>query len=296
MQRVFSAFSLTRSVINTIQQLIRLLADIQRHRACSLAILSGNRSFEDQARALNVKIHARLVYLDLQPELAEVIDPYQWESVQAEWKVIKGSWRQENCVPANLMHNFELHSHLVKTIINMIRDAGRWVLHSGSYSETVANHYLADSVFRFIFSSHLYQIETLGRLRGLGTHVANNGCSDDSMRSRITFLLQCVRDEQISSRKFRNSQPANVIASTPAIIDIELADDSVHEWLEILDAVVQGRCQPSAALAAQAFELGSRIIDARLTLTEQVLGYLQLAIEEMLETVLEETVLEQTMQ
>lgn len=290
MQHVFRAFGLTRSVINNIQQLIRLLADVQRHRACSLAILSGNGSFENQARGLDRKINARLAYLNLQAEMVEVVDPYQWDSVFAQWKVVSGSWRPGHAPDDNLMHNFELQSHLVKTIINIVRDAGRWVMRSGSYSEKIADHYLASAVFSFIFTSHLYQIETLGRLRGLGTHVANNGCSDDGMRSRITFLLQCVREEQVISRNFHNSQSASVIANTPAIIDIELADDSFQEWLELVAAVVQETIQPSDALAHQAFTLGSHIIDARLLLTEQVLGYLQLAIEEMLETVLEETV------
>ena len=245
MQHVFKSFGLTRAVINNTQQLIRLLADVQRHRACSLAILSGNGSFEEQAKALNRKINARIAYLDLQSELTEVINPYQWDSVLSEWKVVSGSWKQENFVQSNLLHNFELHSHLVKTIINIVRDAGRWVLRSCSYSEKIADHYLADSVFRFIFSSHLYQIETLGRLRGLGTHIANNGCGDDAMRSRISFLLKCAVEEQQVSRAFRDAQPASVIGNTPAIIDIQLADASFQEWLELIGQLVDERVSPS---------------------------------------------------
>ena len=65
--------------------MIRLLADVQRHRACTLAILSGNGSFEHQVRGLDRKINARLAYLNLQVEMVEVIDPYQWDSVFAQW-------------------------------------------------------------------------------------------------------------------------------------------------------------------------------------------------------------------
>lgn len=289
MSHVFRDFGLTRSVINNIQQLIRLLADLQRHRACTLAILSGNRLFEEQVRVLDSKISARLAHLDRQPELTEVIDPYQWESVLAEWKVVSGSWLQEQCHHTGMMHNFELQSHLVKTIINLVRDAGRWVLRSGSYSETIADHYLTHSIFQFTFSSHLYQIETLGRLRGLATHIAHQGCKDEVLHSRITFLLQTSREEQLALRALSDEQPACVIANAPAMIDIQLADDAFSEWLQLIHDLLEGKSAPSENAARQVFKLGSQIIDARLALTEQVLGYLQFVIEEMLEAVLEET-------
>jgi len=286
MQHIFDGFRLNQAVINNIQQLIHLLADIQRHRACSLAILSNNYSFDTQVTSLHKKINARLAFLDSQSELTEVVDQHEWNHILSEWKVVGYGWRGDN-----VLHNFELHSHLLEKILNIIRHAGRWVLRSGSYSEQVADHYLGHSVFEFVFATHLYQIETLGRLRGLGTHIANSGCNDDTaMQMRVEYMLQCARQEQNISSEFLDTHAASISKNIPALLDIQRSKTALHEWLDLTANVLQGQLEPSDTLARQTFDLASAVIDARLAFTEQILAYLHLAIEEMLESLLEETV------
>ncbi len=286
MQHIFDGFRLNQAVINNIQQLIHLLADIQRHRACSLAILSDNYSFDTQVTSLHKKINARLAFLDSQSELTEVVDQHEWNHVLSEWKVVGYGWRGDN-----VLHNFELHSHLLEKILNIIRHTGRWVLRSGSYSEQVADHYIGHSVFEFIFSTHLYQVETLGRLRGLGTHIANSGCNDDAaMKIRVEYMLQCARQEQNISSEFLDSHAASISKNIPALLDIQRSRTAMNEWLELIANILQGKLEPSDILARQTFDLASAVIDARLGFTEQILAYLHLAIEEMLESLLEETV------
>jgi hypothetical protein len=286
MQHIFDGFRLNQAVINNIQQLIHLLADIQRHRACSLAILSDNYSFDNQVTLLHKKINARLAFLDSQSELTEVVDQHEWNHVLSEWKVVGYGWRGDN-----VLHNFELHSHLLEKILNIIRHAGRWVLRSGSYSEQVADHYLGHSVFEFVFATHLYQVETLGRLRGLGTHIANSGCNGDTaMQMRVEYLLQCARQEQNISSEFLNTHAASINKNIPALLDIQRSKTALNEWLELISGVLHGQLESSDLLARQTFDLASAVIDARLAFTEQILAYLHLAIEEMLESLLEETV------
>ncbi|HSC74784.1 MAG TPA: hypothetical protein VLB90_00945 [Pseudomonadales bacterium] len=290
MQHVFDGFKLNQIVINNIQQLIHLLADIQRHRACSLGILSGNDSFDTQVTSLHKKINARLIFLNSQTELTDVVDPYEWDHVLSEWKVVGYGWRGDN-----VLHNFELHSHLLEKILNIIRHAGRWVLRSGGYSEEAADHYLGHSVFEFVFTTHLYQIETLGRLRGLSTHIANSGCGDNSngdnaMQIRVKYLLQCAREELNVSSEFLDSHAASISKNIPAVMDIQRSKTMLHEWLELTNRILLGQLEPSDKLARQTFDLASAVMDARLAFTEQILAYLHLAIEEMLESLLEETV------
>lgn len=290
-KHVFDSFSLNQSIINHIQQLIHLLADIQRHRACSLAILSGNDSFDKQVMSLHRKINGRLHFLNSQDELTEVADPHEWNNILGEWKVVGYGWRRDN-----VLHNFELHSHLLEKILNMIRHTGRWILRSGSYSEQMADHYLGHEVFEFIFTTHLYQIETFGKLRGLGTHIANSGFRDvensidHAMRMRIEFLLQCAKQEQTVSSEFMHAHAASISRNIPALLDMQRSEPTLQEWLMLIADILQERITPSDALARQVFDLASTVIDARLALTEQILAYLHLAIEEMLETLLEETV------
>lgn len=281
-RHLFDGFHLNRMVINSIQQCIQLLADIQRHRACSLAILSGSLSFEDQVTALNKKINARLAFLDRQTEWAEVIDPHAWDSVLNEWKVVGYGWRQDN-----VLHNFELHCHLLDIILNIVRNAGRWVLRSGSYSEQAANHHIGHDIFAFVFETHLYQIETIGRLRGLGAHVASSGCTDNSMRIRIEFLLQRARHEQTLSREFLDAHALSVSKNIPAVLDMQRNETSLLEFLSLMTDITQERCSPSVELTQQIFDLASCVIDAKIDFTEQILAYLHLTIEEMLETLLE---------
>lgn len=284
LQHVFDAFRLNQSAIDLVQQLTRLLADIQRHRACSLAILSGNDTFETQVQSLQQKINARLSFIDNQPDLAEIIDSGAWQNVLGEWRVVGYGWRSDN-----VLHNFELHSHLLEKILNIVRDTGRWVLRSGSYSEEIASHYLDHEVFEFVFSTHLYQIETLGRLRGLGTHAANSGCPDHAMALRIEYQLQCAWHDQRTAREFFASRSTAVTRNIPALFDVQRSEQAFDEWTQLLGNIVNGSLPPSAHIAAEAYALASTVIDARLAMTEQILAYLRLAVEEMLETVLEET-------
>lgn len=290
MEQIFDGFKLNQMVVNAIQQLIHLLADIQRHRACSLAILSDNASFDDMASSLERKIQARLAYLDGESYLTEVIDQHEWDNILNEWRVVGYSWRQDN-----VQHNFELHSHLVEKILNIVRDAGRWVLRSRSYSEEVANHYLGHHVFEYVFAKHLYQIETLGKLRGLGTCISNSPADESTdaiehgMRMRIEFLMQCARQEHIVARELLENAMGSVSRHIPAMVDMQRTETLFYEWLELMTRILQGNETVSDAITRQAFDLASTVIDARLALTEQVLAYLQLAMEEMLESLLEET-------
>lgn len=284
MQHVFDGFKLNQSIINSIQQLIHLLADIQRHRACSLAILSGNETFDKQAISLNKKINARLSFLNNQTELTEVVDPHEWSHVLNEWKVVGYGWRRDN-----VLHNFELHSHLLEKILNIIRHAGRWVLRSGSYSEEKANHYFDHIIFEYVFTTHLYQLETLGRLRGLATHIANSGCNDQSMKMRVEYLLQCAAQEQDSSTVFLDTHAISIGNTIPALFDIQHSKIALRKWLELVIDILHGKASPSDELARDIFDLASVVMDARLAFTEQILAYLHLSIEEMLESLLEET-------
>jgi hypothetical protein len=284
-RHLFDGFRLNQAVINSIQQFLHLLADIQRHRACSLAILSGTISFEEQAASLHRKINARLAYLDRQNELAEVIDQQEWESVLREWQVVGYGWRNDN-----VLHNFELHSHLLDIILNLVRNAGRWVLRSGNYSEQAADHHIGHDVFAFVFATHLYQVETLGRLRGLGTHIASSGCTDNNMRMRIEFLLQRARHEQIISREFLDAHALSVSKNIPAVLDMQRNETILQDCLTLLTNIAQEESTPSDALAQQVYDLATSIINAKLEFTEQILAYLHLTIEEMLESLLEEAV------
>lgn len=283
MHRIFESFKLTQAVVSYIQQLIQLMADVQRHRACSLAILSGNAHFENQVVALQRKVNARLAYLDAVPELTEIIDVREWENVLAEWKVVGFGWRKDN-----VLHNFELHSHLIEKILNIVRDSGRWVLKSSNYSETVANRYLAHAVFEFIFAAHLYQIETLGRLRGLATHVASSGC-EEAMRVRLTYLIQCTRQEHEACRTFFAEQPAAVVRNIPALLDVQKNEAAFTAWIDTMQNILDGCVVPCESTSTQAFTLATTVIDAKLAANEQILAYLQLAIEEVLELVLDES-------
>lgn len=293
-QRLFSDFHQTELIIGHIRQLIGLLADIQRHRACSLAILSGNLSFEPLARSLQRKIRARLDFLDSQNDLRDVIEPRQWQYLLNEWHVVGYGWRQDN-----VLHNFELHAHLIEKLINIVREAGRRILDSDSCAATRANTRLSPTLTDFLFFTHLYQLETLGRLRGLGTHLAQAGhqdknCIDDknhcNIQSRVRFLLHCAQQEQAAAQALLATEPETVTSTLPAVQEILHSQPRLQRWFCLLAEIADGQRQPSDQLAQEHFRLASAVIDGRLALTGQVLSSLQLALEEGLEVLLEDAV------
>lgn len=278
----FDSYRLVRSVLGHVQQLVLLMADIQRHRACSMAILSGNGGFEQQVNALRRKINARISYLQGSPDLADVVDPAEWEAVVSEWRVVGYGWRRDH-----LLHNFELHSHLIDKIAGIVKTTGRWIMRSGNYSDYIAGLHLSHAFFEYLFSRGIVQIEVMGKLRGLGAHVASTG-ADDAMLSRLGYLAACAVEEHAAYRAFVLSQLSPQCAGIITPQQLDGISDGFAAWMLQVQQLREGIVQPSLAASYAVFGQATAVIDAMLHIHTQVMSCLQRVIDETFEFMLEQ--------
>ena len=93
---------------------------IQQHRAATNGALAGNPFFESKTRVLAREVNNRFKELNrMMEEVPELLTPSVWDDVNNAWQTVHLQWRQDEVI-----ENFELHSHLVKVILNYIADIG----------------------------------------------------------------------------------------------------------------------------------------------------------------------------
>lgn len=279
----FVELRFTREVVDAIQQLIRLMADIQQHRACSMAILSGNPSFEERVLILKRKVNARIDYLESLPEWHEVVDPVEWQGILTEWKTVGYGWRRDA-----ILHNFELHCHLIDKIIHTVRNTGKWVMKSRHYSASVADACLSHELLEHAFGRFLLQLEVMARLRGLGTYVAERG-ADASMLSRLSYVIQCVESEYAQLTAFMATQSHSLFPGDNGTIHCEGMDACFVEWMQHIGQLRRGEVAPSSELSIHVYGLATTVIDGFLHIHNAILASLRIVIDETFESVLEQS-------
>lgn len=280
-EHAFDAYRQREAALSALQQGLRLMADIQQHRGSSMAILAGNRDFETRLAVLQAKVRQRLRFLDLARTGNGFISDDYWQAILQEWQAVSQGWRDDT-----VLHNFELHSHLIEKLLQLQRAGGKWLFESDPVFQAAAVKCLDISVLAFTFQTLPQTIEHLARLRGLSTHAAALGVCDNEHRLRIEYLLQMARREQVNLRNYTAQRPVKVLRLIPGLLDTQLNEVVFTQWTQRISNDVLQKGRLYASLADELFAQGTTIIDGFFAINRQSLAYIRLALEDMLEEVL----------
>ena len=261
---------LQHDVLVTILQLSRL---IQRHRGATLAVLGGDKSFRKQVVNIQHQSSFHFEYLQcLNAEQDTALDQVDFQELTLNWLTIIKDWENDD-----IHHSFEFHSHSIDMISRLSKKlldkilAGLFIpgLDEGLkrrveklYWEPAQN--LANTCVLDLFELTEY----LARIRGLGTHMAAIGETNEEWTGRITFWLQ-----EFSYRKQRFDQNLNLLPShlrphLPGLNQLPSLNMKLNYFVNLLghEMAVQRTFQvPSHKL----FLLGTEIIDGYLNVMDQ---------------------------
>ena len=154
--------------------LIELIIDIQKHRGCTLAILSGDHFFETQLFAIQRDITDGLQRV--QSIRSDFLSQAESEQILGEWISIRRQWHKDS-----VQENFLLHSNLINELSKHV-----WQVVERSHQLHISK--TQDQLLALSLRDWLHIMEISAQTRGLATHIAVCRDGDPGLISRLGFL------------------------------------------------------------------------------------------------------------
>ncbi len=254
--------------LDLVKSLFEQVRVVQQHRAATNAALAGNPFFESKTRVLAREVNARFKELERQQaECVDVIDERQWGDIRNAWQTVHLQWRQDE-----IIENFELHSHLVKQLLDYISILGNKaedLIETGSQHQALS-HYVLNDVPAFI--------EMLGQIRALGTSTAVVGVMDDACEMRLRFLMGQLQKQQIKVKQQAQHLSQEALDITSSLIDALLCEPKLERLTGIvMHDLLSGR--EIVTSADEIFTLSTQIIDAHYNVMNEGLRLLRLSMD-----------------
>ena len=241
---------------------------IQQHRAATNGALAGNPFFESKTRVLAREVNNRFKELNrMMEEVSELLTPSVWNDVNNAWQTVHLQWRQDEVI-----ENFELHSHLVKVILNYIADIGNkaeCLIETDFHSKALAH---------YVFEDLPWFIELLGQVRALSTSAAVIGVLDEPSEMRLRYLMGQLQKQQIIVKEQAQQFSQEVIEVTSSLIDALLCEPKLERLYGIINHdILSGR--DIVTSADEVFTLNTAIIDAHYNVMSEGLRLLRLSMD-----------------
>lgn len=166
---------------------IRLIAELQRHRGCTLAILSGDHFFQTQLIYIQRDITTTLKIFETQAN--PFLSKAELQQILREWISIRQQWHKDSP-----QENFLLHS-------NLISELTRHIWNILERSNQIEQSQTQDQLLTIGFRCALHIMESAAQARGISTHLSVKQTYDQDMVSRLKFLIDQLLelDAQLSS-------------------------------------------------------------------------------------------------
>lgn len=156
--------------------LIELLIEIQKHRGCTLAILSGDRFFETQLFSIQRDITEKLKLLDSSQQT--FLTAVEVRQILGEWVSIRRQWHKDS-----IQENFLLHSNLINELSKYI-----WLIVERSNQLHISK--TQDQLLGLSLRDGIQIMEVAAQARGLATHIAAGKNDNSVFTPRLTFLCR----------------------------------------------------------------------------------------------------------
>ncbi|MDX1452943.1 MAG: hypothetical protein R3183_10325 [Oleiphilaceae bacterium] len=174
LQQLYARHTARREAIRSSKHLIKLLLELQKHRGCTLAILSGDHFFATQLHSIQREITE--LFRSIQKNAKSAVQQEDLSNLLKEWVVLRQHWPKDDP-----HENFLHHSNLIARLLTFI-----WQSCGERLVQDLDN--AQQQLARFFFKEWLDMIETCAQARGLATHSAVIGTLSDEITSRIRFL------------------------------------------------------------------------------------------------------------
>lgn len=263
----------TRSkALEVIKSLFDQVRVVQQHRAVTNGALGGNSFFESKTRLLAREINTRFTELEgRMGDLIELYDERRWQDIGNEWQTVHLQWRQDQVI-----ENFELHSHLVRQMLNFIADLGlrcESLIMGDAYQQALAQY-----TFRALPSF----IEVMGQMRALGTHAAVAEHCSDACAMRLRFLLQQIQSQQTVVREQMASLSPEAFSKTTSLIDVHLCEPKLDKLQRCIEQDVL-KAKKVEISPDELFTRCTEIMDAHFNVMAEGLRMLRMSLDRRIE-------------
>ena len=193
-----------------IAQINQLIKSVQKHRGYTMGLLSGDDSYRERFDALQCALQRRLQIIELfSSHTGSLVSEADRSNLHFCWQTIANNWQEDN-----YNESLELHSHFVSQLLSMMfkiaNDLAKPLLDAADkevippsvldqmceYPHSLAKVELLNFVGKFLPEN----IEQIGKLRALSTHMAQDGNRSDSDLRKLRFLVDTVRTQINMSR------------------------------------------------------------------------------------------------
>lgn len=258
--------------LDLVKSLYEQVRVIQQHRAATNGALAGNPFFESKTRVLAREVNARFKELErMQLDQPELHNDIRWDDVCNAWQTVHLQWRQDE-----IIENFELHSHLVKQVLDYIAELGH------KAEGLIETNFHNQALGHYVFEDLPWFIELLGQLRALGTSAAVVGKLDDPTEMRIRFLLGQLQKQQVKVKEQAQRFSQEAIEITTSLIDALLCEPKLERLYGILHHdILSGR--EIVTSADEIFTLSTSIIDAHYNVMNEGLRLLRLSMDKRIQ-------------
>lgn len=282
-RRYATQFRAQRDAILLLKQLHHMARAVQRHRGMSMALLGGNNMFEGDFAILQRQLERRLVTLELFAEQSgDLLDDRHQQNLHSAWNTIRADWQDDDVID-----NFELHSHFIEQLHNMIAELAKKVerpvsstinIHSEDNEERIHDHVANDEdypkVFRqiellnFIARQIPAMVEQMARMRGLATYAAAKGECAEMLERKLRFAMQCVRSEHEKLRLLAERMQSLMGAALPSLSFVKTYELKLMFLLNTIEVDVLSSSNMTGG-SHQLFKLATEIIDVYLKVAEE---------------------------
>ena len=255
-------------VLDFVKGLLELVRVVQQHRAATNGALAGNPFFESKTRAMAREVNARLKELDrIQKSIPEFANDFQWHEIKNAWQTVHLQWCQDEVI-----ENFELHSHLVKQMLDYVAELGI------NAESLIQSDFAHQALGNYVYQQLPNFIELLGQVRALGTSAAVVGRVDHHSEMRLKFLMGQLQKQQEKVKEEARRFSQEAMQLTSSLIDALLCEPK----LERLNGIVKNDFLSGRDIVTSAdevFTLSTSIIDAHYKVMSEGLRLLRLSMD-----------------
>lgn len=258
--------------LEVIKSLFDQVRVVQQHRAVTNGALGGNPFFESKTRLLAKEINTRFSDLETRMvSLNELYDELRWVDIGNEWQTVHLQWRQDQVI-----ENFELHSHLVRQMLDFIADLG---MRSESL---IMRDPFQQALAQYIFRALPSFIEVMGQMRALGTHAAVAGECNEACAMRLRFLLQQIQTQQTVVREHMTKLSPEAFSKTTSLIDVHLCEPKLDKLQKCIEQEVLNARKIEIS-PDELFTLCTEIMDAHFNVMAEGLRMLRMSLDRRIE-------------